>query len=218
MKTYQKVILTIGIVLSVIATLVGLSIGILILGIKQAANDIQENIDNKNSTQRLYDSIPEELMEQGLFPADLKLVGTDFAWAGEWPDKTHQIYFYIAEDQYDQYKSYWLEGVDEADYTDHYNTHLAGSGAHVFQAISVDDYLCTEDREEGNVLIKANVQYYSVNTYNSALYYETLSAYGSDKDQYLRFSNHAYDEYNPDASYMLHQEDGRWVIEEMSLD
>lgn len=216
MRTFLKVALT----LTLVMFIVFIPVYVFHRGMNEAANDFHEMINKEDPRQQIYDSIPRELIEQNLFPKNMKPVGSACGWAMTFPDRTHITYYYIPEELYDQYKHYWLEGVDKKDLRDNYNETLGRIGEYVFRSISVDDYLLSADREEGNVLLKANVQYYRVDVYDRAIYYEVVKDYSSEQnpDNYYESSRHGEDPDSCSASYMFHQEDGKWIIEQMHFD
>lgn len=219
MKTYQKVILIVGIVLSALVTLAILGT---ILFVWLTGNAIKDTVEDARAEAELvdstYESIPPALMAQSLFPRELKQVGSARETGGLFPDDSHRYYFYIAPDQYEQYQHYWLEGVDEADYCDEYNKDLWQTGDYVFGAIEINDCCYAVDTQRGNLLLKADTTYYHVTVHNNAIYYEYLTAYRQsdgtqkyDSDCSFRFK-----EDSVTAQYMLHRESGEWVIEEIS--
>lgn len=139
------------------------------------------------------------------------------AW--EWNRLIKQInkyYFYIDSNNYDKYKSYWLEGIDKSQYRDKYNSDLAIHGDYVFKAININDLSYQSDVEYGNVHLTANNTYYLVQIYDESIYYKYISAVDvNDEIKYYEYSAFNCKDDSISKEYIFHQENEKWIIEEL---
>lgn len=217
----KTILITLGIVVAVILLVGIVSVCLFIKALGNGIDGIKDKIDayeEKEQTRKdIYDSIPKELLNRNLFSKDLKYVGYKYGWGMEWTDKTDKYYFYIDNSIYDKYKSYWLEGIDKSQYRDKYNEGLATYGDYVFKAINVNNLSYTSDIEYGNVHLKANETYYLVQIYDEAIYYKYISAYDRDDEtKYNIWSASNCKEDSISKEYIFHQENGKWIIEELT--
>lgn len=208
-----------GIVLDFL--LVGIiSISLFIKALGNGIDGIKDKIDayeeKEQTRDNIYDSIPEELLNRNLISKNLKYVNYKYGWGMEWADKTNKYYFYIDSNNYDKYKSYWLEGIDKSQYRDKYNEGLATYGDYVFTAININDLSYKSDVEYSNVHLTANKTYYLVQIYDEAIYYKYISTVDvNDETKYYVYSASNYKEDSISKEYIFHQEKEKWIIEEL---
>lgn len=210
-----------GIVLDFL--LVGIiSISLFIKALGNGIDGIKDKIDayeeKEQTRDNIYDSIPEELLNRNLISKNLKYVNYKYGWEMEWADKTNKYYFYIDSNNYDKYKSYWLEGIDKSQYRDKYNEGLAtyGDYVYVFTAININDLSYKSDVEYSNVHLTANKTYYLVQIYDEAIYYKYISTVDvNDETKYYVYSASNYKEDSISKEYIFHQEKKKWIIEEL---
>lgn len=210
-----------GIVLDFL--LVGIiSISLFIKALGNGIDGIKDKIDayeeKEQTRDNIYDSIPEELLNRNLISKNLKYVNYKYGWGMEWADKTNKYYFYIDSNNYDKYKSYWLEGIDKSQYRDKYNEGLAtyGDYVYVFTAININDLSYKSDVEYSNVHLTANKTYYLVQIYDEAIYYKYISTVDvNDETKYYVYSASNYKEDSISKEYIFHQEKEKWIIEEL---
>lgn len=219
----KTVLIKIGIILSVVlvAGIVSLCLFLMILGkiIDNGINNIKDKIDayeeKEQIREEIYDSIPKELLNRNLISKNLKYVNYAYAWSGEWPDKTDKYYFYIDSNNYDKYKSYWLEDVNKKNYSEGYNRNLWETGDYVFTAINVTDLKYSDDEKYGNVQLKANKQYYLVQIYDEAIYFKYVWNYKED-GSYIIDSNFKYKNNSLLKEYIFSQDGDSWIVEELT--
>lgn len=216
----KTILITLGIVVSVILLVGIVSVGLFIKALGNGIAGIKDKIDayeeKEQTREDIYDSIPKELLNRNLISKDLKYVNYRYGWGMEWTDKTNKYYFYIDSNNYDKYKSYWLEGIDKSQYRDKYNEGLATYGDYVFKAINVNDLSYTSDVEYGNVHLKANETYYLVQIYDEAIYYNYVSALDvNNETKYYVYSASNCKEDSISKEYIFHQENNKWEIEEL---
>ena len=217
----KTILITLGIVVSVIFLVGIVSVGLFIKALGNVIDGIKDKIDTyeekEQTREKLYDSIPKELFNKGLLSKDLKFVNYKYGWGMEWTDKTDKYYFYIDSNDYNKYKNYWLEGIDKSQYRDKYNEGLATYGDYVFKAINVNDLSYTSDVEYGNVHLSANKTYYLVQIYDEAIYYEYVRVLDvNDETEYNVYSASNCKEDSISKEYIFHQENDKWIIEELT--
>ena len=221
MKKHKKLI--IGIVIAIIVGILAFGIYFVFsffVSLEKGIDNIKDKIDNyeekEQSRDDIYDSIPKELLNRNYISNDLKYVNYKYGWGMEWTDKTDKYYFYIDSNNYNKYKSYWLEGIDKSQYRDKYNEGLSTYGDYVFTAININDLSYNSDVEYGNVHLTANKTYYLVQIYDEAIYYEYISAVDvNNETKYNIYSASNYKEESLSKEYIFYQENGQWVIEEL---
>lgn len=216
----KTILITLGIVVSVILLVEIVSVGLFIKALGNEIDGIKDKIDaddeKEQTREDIYDSIPKELLNRNLISKDLKYVNYRYGWGMEWTDKTNKYYYYIDSNNYDKYKSYWLEGIDKSQYRDKYNDGLATYGDYVFKEINVNDLSYTSDVEYGNVHLKANETYYLVQICNEAIYYNYVSALDvNNETKYYVYSASNCKEDSITKEYIFHQENNKWEIEEL---
>ena len=87
----------------------------------------------------------------------------------------------------------------------------------MFKAINVNDLSYISDVEYGNVHLSANKTYYLVQIYDEAIYYEYVSALDvNDETKYNVYSASNCKEDSISKEYIFHQENGKWIIEELT--
>lgn len=188
----------------------------LCIGIDEIKDKISEYNENNQEREDKYDSIIDEMIQKNLIPSNLKYVSNAYGWSMEWVDRTNKYYFYIDSNNYDKYKSYWLEGIDKSQYRDRYNTNLARYGDYVFKAININDLTRQSDGEYCNIYLTANKTYYLVTMYDEAIYYRYISA--SDvkgETEYYEYSAFNCKEESMSNEYIFHEENNQWVIEKL---
>lgn len=187
-------------------------------GIDEGIENIKDTIDSYEEKEEykedLYDSIPKELINRNLISNNLKYVASDYEWGMESADKTDKYYFYIANEQYNNYKSYWLEDVNKSQYREGYNRNLWETGDYVFYAINVSDLKYSSDIQYGNINLKANKQYYLVQIYDEAIYFKYIWNYKED-GSYLVDSKFKYKDDSLLKEYIFSQDSSKWLIEEL---
>lgn len=221
MKKHKKLI--IGIVIAIIVGILAFGIYFVFsffVSLEKGIDNIKDKIDNyeekEQSRDDIYDSIPKELLNRNYISNDLKYVNYKYGWGMEWTDKTDKYYFYIDSNNYNKYKSYWLEGIDKSQYRDKYNEGLSTYGDYVFTAININDLSYNSDVEYGNVHLTANKTYYLVQIYDEAIYYEYITAREvSNETKYYIYSASNYKEESLSKEYIFCQENGQWIIEEL---
>lgn len=220
-KSKTKIILIIvGIIILIFILLIITSVRLFIGGLGKGLDIIKDKIDNYQeseiSREKLYDSIIEELLNKNLISKNLKYVDCDYGWTYEHVDKTDKYYVYIDSENYDKYKKYWLEGVDQSQYSDDYNAGLYAYGDYVFKAININDLSYELGTDYGNVHLEANKTYYLVKIYDEAIYYKYISAV--DVNGIIRYdiSNSLnYKEDSLSKKYIFYKENNEWQIKEI---
>lgn len=207
----------IGVIVFAFLLMIIISLSLFTKALVIGINDKIDAYEEKEQTRdNIYDSIPEELLNRNLISKNLKYVNCKYGWGIEWIDTTDKYYFYIDSNNYDKYKSYWLEGINKSQYRDEYNEELATYGDYVFQAINVNDLSYTSDVEYGNVHLAANKTYYLVKIYDEAIFYKYIIATDSgDEIKYSIYSESNCKEDSISKEYIFHQENGEWIIEEL---
>ncbi|MGI6205637.1 MAG: hypothetical protein ACOYJI_03250 [Anaerovoracaceae bacterium] len=178
---------------------------------------VKETMHDKKWTENYYDINPRgtgkeiaaAMQQQGMIPADTRLVYTD----GE-------KNIYIPSDLYDSYKSYWLEGTNEEDLYEGINQELRENGDHVFWEIEVTGIsYYSKQKEKYGITFKPDTSYYCAVIYQDCLFYKTILHYSWEG--YHQFT---WKDVEPvtdgDSSsedimsmYWCHYEDGELVIE-----
>lgn len=214
----KPILITIGIIFAVCLIIGIITIKLIFAGLEQGIDTIKDKIDayeeKEQTRENIYDSIPKELEKRNLISNNLKYISSSYGWGMESVDKTNKYYFYIPSEQYDKYKHYWLEGVEESEYMNGYNSKLFETGDYVFYAINVSDLKYTHDIEYGNVRLKANKQYYMVQIYDEAIFYNYIRKYEEDSS-YDIFSNFQCKNDSISKEYFFSQNGNNWEIEEL---
>lgn len=186
---------------------------------------VKETMHDKKWTEKYYDinplgtgkKIAAAIQQQGMIPADMRLVYTD----GE-------KNIYIPSELYDSHKSYWLEGTEEKDLYEGINQELRESGDRIFweiKVIGISRY--SEQEEKYGITFKPDTSYYCAMIYRDCLFYKTIRHYSWD----------GYHEYtwkdveattigdlssgtseNIEGTYWCHYEDDKLVIEQAKED
>ena len=139
-------------------------------------------------------------------------VGLVYTWGMETPDKTKPNYFFLPDALRDNYSKYWLEGVDPSALYEGYNQDLWETGDPVFYAIHISKTTFSSDTDVDGIPLKADKDYYFVDIYDKAIYYQYVSRY-QDAQQYTVSSEFRCFEYGAVKSWLYYQEDGEWVKE-----
>lgn len=214
-KSTLKIIIIVVIVSLVL--LIGLFAGIMGM-IGYGVNSISNKVNNYKETEKIrketYDSIPKELVNKKMVSSNWKYVDSSYGWSGEWTNKEDKYYFYIDEENYNLYKNYWLEDVEESDYYSGLNKDLFKYGNRVFHLINISSLVYNSDIEYGNVHMHKDKTYYLVQIYDKAIYYKYISSY-KDINNYILLSNFDYDRDSLLKEYIFYQDNNNWIIEEL---
>lgn len=202
-KSKMKTILIIMGVIVWVFLLVGIiSVSLFIKVLGNRIDGIKDKIDAYEKKEQIrddiYDGIPEELLNRNLISKNLKYVNYKYGWKMEWADKTNKYYFYINSNNYDKYKSYWLEGIYKSQYRNKYNEGLATYSDYAFTDININDLSYESEVEYGNVHLTVNRPYYLIQIYDETNYY-VYSASNCKKDSISK-------------EYIFHQENGKWCV------
>jgi hypothetical protein len=179
---------------------------------------VKEQMHDKKWTENYYDINPRRtgkeiaaaMQQQGLIPADMRLVYTD----GE-------KNIYIPSELYDSHKSYWLEGTDEKDLCEGINDELRENGDHVFWEIEVTGITrYSEQEEKYGITFKPHTSYYCAMIYRNCLFYRNILHYSWDgfheytwKDVETVTASDYLPRGSTEITYWCHYEDGQLVIE-----
>lgn len=215
-KSTLKIVIIAIIVITVL--IICLFIGIIGFGIANLSSNISNKVNNYKETEKIrnetYDSIPEELINKKIISSNWKYVDYAYGWSGERINKKDKFYFYIDDEEYDLYKNYWLEDVEESNYEDGLNRYLWEYGDRVFHLINISSLSYNSDIDYGNVHMAKDKTYYLVQIYNKAIYYKYISHY-KDINNYSISSNFDYDRDSLLKEYIFYQDNNEWVIEEL---
>lgn len=173
-------------------------------------NAIQEN----QKVDDTYFNILPELSKSNFIPEDWTYIDYAYEWGMETPDRTNRNYFYINKDNYNSYKHYWLEDVDKSKLKEDYNDDLYNTGDYVFHAINIDDLTPDSDSTYRNIKIYKDKTYYVVTIYKKALFYKDIIRFSS-VDKYSTDNYFKIDRNSKSTELLFHQEDGKWVYEEI---
>lgn len=177
-------------------------------------NNIMEKTNKENE---LFNSIIEELLANNMFPNNLIYVDKYYGWENEWINKKDKYYFYIDENNYDKYKSYWLEDIDIEKCIDNYNINLIDTGDYIFHAINIKELGNFElNSSFENITITSTEIYYLINIYNEAIYYRYVNRLEQNKSKYTTIPVFKCNENSIDKRYLFHKENDKWIIEELT--
>ena len=176
-----------------------------------AGNAIQES----QKVDDTYSSILPELSKNNFIPEDWTYIDYAYEWGMETPDRTNRNYFYINKDNYNSYKHYWLEDLDKSKLSEDYNEDLYDNGEYVFHAVNINDLTSDSDSTYKNINIYKDTTYYVVTIYQKALFYKDIIRFSS-VDKYSTDNYFKIDRSSKSAELLFHQEDGKWVYEEVN--
>ncbi len=163
----------------------------------------------------LFDSINNDLVSTGLIPSSWKYVDQNYSWGGEMPNHYEINYIYIEKDLYDEYKYYWLEDIDDSEYEDGLNKSLVTTGDKVFYDVCIYDLGENLDGKYGGVSTIPDTRYFLITIYDNVLYYTYVSVVGEDSYG-MQDMIDKYDA-NIIKGYLAHQEDNKWIYEEVNI-
>lgn len=181
------------------------------------AVSVKAKLHDKSLTENYYDINPRRtgkeiaafMQQQGMIPADMRLVYTD----GE-------KNIYIPSALYASHRSYWLEGTEEKDLCEGINHELSQNGDHVFWEIEVTGIICNaESKTAYGITFRPDTSYCRAVIYQDCLFYKTILHY--DWDGFHRFTWRDVETVtggdtfsgNTVGTYWCHYEEGKPVIE-----
>lgn len=201
-------------------SVVSLSLFIKLFGniVGEVADKIDGYVEEKQTREKNFENIAEELFKNNLISNNLKFISYKYGWNNNFADKTDKYYFYIDGNDYDEYKHYWLEGIDESQYTYGYNAELLENGDYVFKVVNIKEETYASDIEHYNVQLKANKTYYFVNIYEEGLYFKRVSGQEANGDfKYNIDGVFKYKEESISNMYVFYQENGNWNFEKLII-
>lgn len=172
-------------------------------------------IEESQTVDDTYFSILPELSKGNFISDDWTYIDYAYEWGMETPDHTNRNYFYINKDNYNSYKHYWLEDVDKSKLKEDYNDDLYNTGDYVFHAININDLTSDSDSTYKNINIYKDKTYYIVTIYQKALFYKDIIRFSS-VDKYSTDNHFKIDRSSKSTELLFHQEDGKWVYEEVT--
>ena len=152
--------------------------------------------------KKMHEDILKKLSAEKIIEDDWVYVGDQCTWGYESSDCSHQYYFYIDQEKYEQYKNYWLEDVE---ISKDLNADLSENGEDVFYGIYISE---TTDQS-------TNQTQYHITVYDRSLYYKYVIDYKEDKG-YAISSNYKCEKENISRKFVMYLENNEWVIEEES--
>lgn len=84
----------------------------------------------------------------------MRFINKEYSWGYETPNYSNIYYFYIHKDNYERYKNYWLEGMEESEIKEDTNKYISDFGDHVFYAVNITNLIYINDIDYGNVHLK----------------------------------------------------------------
>ncbi|MGX8774084.1 MAG: LptM family lipoprotein [Bacillota bacterium] len=169
--------------------------------------------EEEKEIDAVFDSINKDIAGTSIVPSNWKYVDSLFPSGGEMIICNEKHFFYIEKDIYDEYKYYWLEDVDDSDYRDGLNSELRTVGNKVFYDINMSNLGELSDGDYRGVSTTPDARYYLITIYDNVLYYNDVSEIG--EDAYGISPVFDTSEANTIKEYLAHQENGKWIYEEI---
>ncbi len=167
--------------------------------------------------QALYDEVLNLSLEQ-ISPQNWKYTGKTYSWSLESPDYHNQFFFYIDEDIYDDYKSYWLEGIPKEMYKRGFNNDLYLYGEYVQHCINITSHIYDE---EFNLFVDLyagkDAPRFKVSIYDKSLFYIYTKPQHSD-GSIIRDSGYDIDRESCIAQMYFYKQNDEWIMKEISED
>lgn len=201
-----------GVVLGVGVLLTVLFLSALGSGIDTLKDMISSHTQQEEARDALYQSIVNDVTENEPLFEGTSQVGFAYSWGAETPDKTRPNYFFLPDSLHDAYCAYWLEDIDPSALYEGLNRDLWETGDPVFYAIHISGTSFSSDTDVEGIPLKAGEDYYFVDIYDKAIYYQYVSRY-QDAEHYTVLPGFRCFEYGPAKCWLYYQENGEWVKE-----
>lgn len=140
-----------------------------------------------------------------------KFTGQCCGWSGEAVNEYDQYNFYIDEENYNDYRRYWLEDVPEEEYRDGLNADLWETGDRVQHCINIYQLRYESDVDYMGVALKKDTDYYLVSVYEHTVFFRHVYAFGESETYGVSCGFSLGDE-SP-RRMLYHQEGSRWIME-----
>lgn len=214
-KSKNKNIL-IAILVSISVILLGVIISVCITfnTFSSLFSNLKEEYSPHIDYDEKYENIIQELFDNNLISNNWQYAGQDSEWGLIGSVKNHKYYFYINNEDYDNYKYYWdFPNDDNLKYYKGYNEHLKNTGDYVFHMIELSELKYSEDVDYGNIHLAKDNTYYLVKIYDKALYYKYV--YKTNEDGSFIEVKSDYDRDSLLKEYIFHSQNNEWIIEEL---
>lgn len=185
-------------------------------GIDTLKDILGSRIQQAEDRDALYQSIADDVAASEPLFEGTSQVGFAYSWGAETPDKTKPNYFFLPDSLHDAYCAYWLENVEPSALYEGLNQDLWETGDPVFYAIHISGTTFPSDTDVEGIPLKAGEDYYFVDIYDKAIYYQYVSRY-QDAEHYTVFPEFRCFEYGPARCWLYYQENGEWVKEALPV-
>ncbi len=163
--------------------------------------------------QNEYEEVLDLALEE-VNPGNWVATGQTIGWGYETPNYHDQYYFYIDEDDYDDYKFDWLEDYPKENYYDGLNKGMGQYGDYMQHCINILTLQYETNSDYGGVPLEKNKLYYLVCVYDKAIYYKTVTK-GGDGNFYVSTSSNVDDE-SLSRRIIFYKKHGSWVMETLT--
>lgn len=215
-KQLARLLMTGGVVLGVGILFAGLFFFAFGRGIDSLTGIVGGAFERKSTRDALYQSIVDDVTASELIFEGTSQVGFAYSWGAETPDKKSPNYFFLPDSLYGAYCAYWLENIDPSALYEGLNQDLWETGDPVFYAIHISKTAYASDTDVEGIPLRAGKEYYFVDIYDKAIYYQYVSGY-QDAEHYTVLPGYRCFEYGAARCWLYYQENGEWVKEALPV-